>query len=82
MSIISGQAYNLSTFDMSQNWNAKTESFKTLEGRTKFQNAIISHYLTRFPRAPGKDLSPALVKSEVIGPRGTVLVRTSRNWSE
>ena len=30
-------------FERSQNWNAKTEIFHTLEGRTEFQNARTLH---------------------------------------
>ena len=51
LSIISGQAFNLSMFERSQNWNAKTEIFQTLGGGTEFQNARTSHRRIRFSSA-------------------------------
>ena len=51
LSIISGQAFNLSMFERSQNWNAKTEVFQTLGGGTEFQNARTSHRRIRFSSA-------------------------------
>ena len=69
LSIISGQAFNLSMFERSQNWNAKTEIFQTLGGGTEFQNARTSHRRIRFSSAVDQ------VKTDIRNDEGSHIER-------